>query len=79
MEPSIDIVVDKICSDPEVRKNAKLALRLVVQQAELKERMRVVEIASKLAGKGYIDGAHEDDSIVVVSLTDLLQALPVNK
>lgn len=76
-EPNIDTVVDKICSDPEVRKNAKLALGFVVQQAELRERMRVVTIAQGLAGMGSMDAGAQD--IVVVSLTDLLRALPANK
>lgn len=76
MEPNISTVVDKICKDPEVRKNAKLALEMIVQQAVLKERMRVVEVAGKLARVGSLDAEKQD--IVVVSMTDLLQALPVN-
>lgn len=72
--PEIDTIVDKICSDHEVRKNAKLALNVVVEWAELKERMRVVTVAQSIAGIGSMDGGKQD--IVVLSLTDLLQALP---
>ena len=70
-------LVDRICFDPEVRKNAKLALSLIVQQAELTERMRVVEIAQSIAGMGSFDAGPQD--IVVLSLTKLLQALPANQ
>lgn len=75
-EPNIATVVNKICFDPEVRQNAKLALEYIVQQAVLRERMRVVTIAQGLAGIGSIDGGKQD--IVVVGMTDLLRALSVN-